>query len=169
MYEAIKYVCPNWIRPAETLRSHPKKNFKINGHWYSKFNTQQSLIKIISVVQIIWRIFKIKLRNQLMWTSMNIQIPPSSQPSTSLQGKHIRRPDLKIPHKQFANTLQEKFQDKWLLIQLMWTSSSKINDAMIKTKPSQNNTSRWNILRKLNCTGNLLKDFLIFDHMTNII
>ena len=91
---------------------------------------------------------------------MNIELAPSSQPSKFFEGKHIRRPDLKMPNKQFANTPQDKFQDKWIMIQLMWTGRSKIDDRMIKTKPPQNNTSRWNILRKLNPTSNLLKKYI---------
>ena len=39
-YGGSKYLCPVWIHSTENLITHPRKNFRINKHWYSKHNTK---------------------------------------------------------------------------------------------------------------------------------
>ena len=48
----------------------------------------------------------------------------------------------------------------------MQTNMSTINDANIKTKTPNNNTSKCDVLRKLNYRSNLFKDALNFNNMT---
>ena len=69
-----------------------------------------------------------------MRTSLNIELEPSSKPSTNMQWKKIRLSHLNTSHRQFIYTPEEKFQDQWMLIRFMQTNMSTINDAKIITK-----------------------------------
>ena len=55
-----KYVFPVWIRPTENLQSHPRTSFRINEHWYNKYDTHKSTINKISLERRPRRRFYIK-------------------------------------------------------------------------------------------------------------
>ena len=40
-YGGSKYVCPVWILPTDDLLSYPRKSFRINVRWPTKYNTHK--------------------------------------------------------------------------------------------------------------------------------
>ena len=83
-------------------------------------------------------------------------------------GNQIRMSGLDTFHIQFSISPNDYFQDQWTLIQLMLKYKSTINNAIIKSKTKNNNTSKWTVLTKLNQISNLWKTFFIFDYLTII-
>ena len=55
-----------------------------------------------------------------------------------------------------------------MLNRLTQANRSKGNYTKIKTKNPKNNTSKWNVLKKIDCRNDVLKDVLNFNHMTII-
>ena len=76
--------------------------------------------------------------------------------------------DLNMAHKKIANTSGDKFNYQLIMIQLNQTNRSKTNDTNMKTKNPKNNTSKWNLLRKLTLRSNLFLNVLNLNRVTII-
>ena len=112
------------------------------------YYTHKSTINKIRLERRTWWIFYINKSNQLKWTSLDTQLETSPQPSTKLRGKQIRISGLDTAHRQFSNTPEENFQNKWMLIRLMRANRSTINDANMIAKTPKKNT--WQIIDQVN-------------------
>ena len=112
------------IRPTRKFLTHPRTSFSINELWPNKYDIKKSTINKRRLERITWRKFYIKQSNPLKRTSLNTQPAPLPQPSTNRWGK--------------------KIQDQLILIQLMRTQRSTINNARMITKTQNNST--WRII-----------------------
>ena len=97
-----KYICPVLIYPTENFLTHPKKSFRINERWTSKWKTQMSTMNRRRLKQRTWMIFYIKQSDKFMQTSLNTQPSPSPQTSTNLWMKQIRMSSLYTANKKFT-------------------------------------------------------------------
>ena len=102
---------------------------------------------------------------------LNTQPSPSPRPYKNLRGKQIHVSGLNTAYKQFFNTPEDTFQDKWTLIQLIWTNMSTINDVNTKAKIPMKNT--WGVVQPnmsplISISGTQWKQFLLCMNMTNL-
>ena len=102
----VKSVCPVWIWPTENLQSRLRESFRINEHWYNKYDTHNFKINKIS-------------SNQLKRTSLNTQPSSLPLPSTKLRGNQIHMSDLDTSHRYFSIIPEDKFRYQWTLIRSM--------------------------------------------------
>ena len=76
-------------------------------------------------------IIALKPINELMERGKTQKKPaPLSRSSTNLQGKQIHMYDLDLDHWQFSNTSEDKFHDKWMLIQ--WMKYAQVKNQQMK-------------------------------------
>ena len=143
-----KSVCQVWIRPTDNFLAQPRTSFRINELWSNKNDTPKSTINKRSLERRTWRMFLIKKSNQLKQTILNTQPAPFPWCSTNLQGNQICMSSLYTDHRKFANTPKFKFQYQWMLIRLMQTNRSTINDANKITKTPRKKT--WQIINRRN-------------------
>ena len=81
--------------------THPRTSFRINWHWYNKYDTHKSTINKIRLERRTWKMFYTKQINQLKQTCPNTQPAPLRWPSTDLWGGQINISGLDMAHTIF--------------------------------------------------------------------